>query len=690
MKPENNNRNVTTVGSQAAASFEISANASAHIMGILREGLYTDRILAVLREYSANAWDAHRSVGKHNVPIEIHLPTREDQVFRVRDHGPGLSHDEMFQIFTQYGESTKRDSNDVVGQLGIGSKSGFAYSDTFTVISRHGGMRRTYVAALDESEKGTLVLLDERSCEPGDTGLEIQIATKPGDVYEWQHKAERLFQHFEPRPTINIELPAPPSEVTRLTHGAIFPDGEGQWTAIMGCIPYRLNLEQLDAAQLPKCVGSLSGQLRFAIGEVSMSASREELKYTSQTKAAIVKRMAELVDEYVAQVLALLETQALKGWEARLRVRVLARLGLPLPEEWAGLGEAFVTLTYDPKMFSILHGGAALSTRISVDADTKLWIDDCRRELKGYNLSADDYVVRSAIKTPVEIRAALDTALTAAQLSGVQIDVLSNRDWQEWRVPKKKTGNPKHRARMFQLDQTRTSHSAPWSDNWEPVTREPDDEDVYVKLIAFVPGEDRHWFREYRQTVEMARAIGMAVPPVYGYKHTEAKPARGMRGRPWSAWVTEVITTAERLFGDRMEEYQWAYGPSNNGLSELVRLATVERVRSLSASLGVTHPLVVLVERIRMARIALEPIHMILQGLRPRVTWDQSQAKPALEALHARYPLLSGRMESLVGAHSYYSGGADQLAAVEYVKLIDAKEQLLAEPASPAVLKVVS
>ena len=72
----------------------------------------------------------------------------------VRDYGPGLSHDDMFRVFTRYGRSTKRDSNEVVGMLGIGSKSGFAYADTFTVVSRHGGRVRTYVAALDESEIG--------------------------------------------------------------------------------------------------------------------------------------------------------------------------------------------------------------------------------------------------------------------------------------------------------------------------------------------------------------------------------------------------------------------------------------------------------------------------------------------------------------------------------------------------------
>src|SRR5678815_1268839 len=103
----------------------------------------------------------------------------------TRDFGPGLSHDDIFNVFTKYGASTKRGTDDAVGMLGIGSKSGFAYSDTFTVTSWHQGRRGVYAAVLDPSDKGELKLLDEgdAGCE---TGVQIQIAVKPNDVEEFQ------------------------------------------------------------------------------------------------------------------------------------------------------------------------------------------------------------------------------------------------------------------------------------------------------------------------------------------------------------------------------------------------------------------------------------------------------------------------------------------------------------------------
>jgi len=65
-------------------------------MTILRDTLYSDKILAVLREYSANAWDAQREIGRGSEPIEVTLPTLQDPTLRIKDKGPGLSKESIF------------------------------------------------------------------------------------------------------------------------------------------------------------------------------------------------------------------------------------------------------------------------------------------------------------------------------------------------------------------------------------------------------------------------------------------------------------------------------------------------------------------------------------------------------------------------------------------------------------------
>ena len=94
-------RQVQSGGVETSRSFEISSKDSAHIMTILRDTLYSDKILAVLREYAANAWDAHREMGKPDLAIQVILPTVMNPTLIIRDFGRGLSHEDAFDVYTQ-------------------------------------------------------------------------------------------------------------------------------------------------------------------------------------------------------------------------------------------------------------------------------------------------------------------------------------------------------------------------------------------------------------------------------------------------------------------------------------------------------------------------------------------------------------------------------------------------------------
>ena len=157
MIPNTQLRTVQSNGVQDVASFDISSKEEnrTFIMGLLRDAIYSDKVLAVLREYSANAWDEHRQSGRGDLPIKVTLPTAVDPTLTIRDFGRGLSHKDVFTVFTQYGESSKRTDSSAVGMLGIGSKSGFAYTDSFTVTSWHSGGKRVYAAVLDAYDQGT-------------------------------------------------------------------------------------------------------------------------------------------------------------------------------------------------------------------------------------------------------------------------------------------------------------------------------------------------------------------------------------------------------------------------------------------------------------------------------------------------------------------------------------------------------
>jgi len=115
---------------------------NAKMAKILSDGLYSDKIQSIIRELSCNAVDSHVEAGKGDEPIEVHLPTVFEPVFYVRDFGVGLDHEQVIKIYTVYGASTKTNSNEFIGQLGLGSKSPFSYVDAFDVTARKEGVKR--------------------------------------------------------------------------------------------------------------------------------------------------------------------------------------------------------------------------------------------------------------------------------------------------------------------------------------------------------------------------------------------------------------------------------------------------------------------------------------------------------------------------------------------------------------------
>ena len=151
--------NVTSSGIQEAVSFGIKSDGLAHIFNVLRNQLYSDKILAVMREYSANAVDANVEAGKPLTPITVTLPNRMNLNFKVRDNGFGLSDEDIREVYAFYGESTKRNSNALIGQLGLGSKSAFAYGDNFVINSFIGGKMSSYNAFIDDSQVGQIAKL---------------------------------------------------------------------------------------------------------------------------------------------------------------------------------------------------------------------------------------------------------------------------------------------------------------------------------------------------------------------------------------------------------------------------------------------------------------------------------------------------------------------------------------------------
>ncbi|WLB04159.1 hypothetical protein [Bradyrhizobium elkanii] len=289
------------VQDEVAISFE--ANAVAFYAQI--SGLAKDKIGYPIRELTTNMWDGSRLKYGDDIPEDkipqIRLPTQLSPTISFRDFGPGMSPDDMKNVYARLYASTKRGSNDQVGGWGLGSKSPYAYlisdsgSGSYTVTSYHGGMMRTYVLSLSQSGAPTMRLLIEApSDEP--TGLEVSFPVRREDIREFHDRARSILWSFTPRPKITPAIdwkdPVVMSQgdnYTRYKNGTVPFNGPH---VRMGCVMYPFDMRQI------KTTGFLdySDAVLFdaPIGSLKVTLSREELAYDDNTKATL----ARLTEEY--------------------------------------------------------------------------------------------------------------------------------------------------------------------------------------------------------------------------------------------------------------------------------------------------------------------------------------------------------------------------------------------------------
>lgn len=683
MKPTTETRETFSSPNLQSAAFGISEKNMHKIAWMLRSGVYTDKPLAVLREYASNAWDAHRMVGKSDVPIRVTVPTRQDPTLRIRDFGPGLSQNDVFEVYTQYGDSTKENTNNAVGMLGIGSKSGFAYSDSFTVTSWHAGQRSVYVAVLEpvedeegnEQTVGVMRLLHQEECPIDDTGIEVMIAVRPEDVYDFQEKAKNLYQHFNPRPEINIALPEVPEEQTVLTNGAISGQAYygSEWVALMGCVPYRLNLTKLDQARLAKCLPKLHGVLYFNIGDVDISVSREELEYTRRTKEKILQKFDDLIDEYVTRALVDLENASVSDWDKRLKVQVLDQMGLPLPDKYEDLAKKHVKITYAPGTFTLLHG-SNVAVMLTIAANTRLLLDDTGKTLANYHLGEHDYVVRAAEGRSLDdTQNLLTEALAKSGLTGVKIAKLSECHYYTPPIKAKKQTNPKHKAKMFVMKTGYKSFAAPYSTYWDTVTREAEDTDVYVVISHFQPYSG--FWNEMLSDMKLAECFGVTTfPQIFAYKETEKVPVdlskvKGKEYRVWRKEFFQSLLTPDNLA--KIQEYFW----NDPIIDGHISFPTKQNRLIVINDLGAGHPISVLLERQASCKVRDGVVGQLADLV--GITRESSEAGKAYLEICRRYPLLGkGNLDELWP--SYYQNASDPSAQEwrDYVKMVDERDNL--------------
>lgn len=304
MQLKSNERDFSSNLQSAGNGFTVKASPKA--FDILSSGIYSDKEKAIVRELVCNAYDSHVDAGKLDTPFHVHVPNDIVPVFYVEDFGLGLSTDDVLKLYTSYFTSTKTESNDVVGALGLGSKSPFAYTDTFTVESTYQGVRTQFVAYKDADG---LPMISEMGSTKVDApnGLKVSVGIDSNDFRTFRTKIQEIMAVFNPDHYEILNDPdgyaKPKVFESTYTHENInFYKGGGNVSAIMGNIRYPINLNLIAdhdrnlVANLRSFInGAINVHINFDIGDLDISASREELGYDNRTVTNIISQLEKIV-----------------------------------------------------------------------------------------------------------------------------------------------------------------------------------------------------------------------------------------------------------------------------------------------------------------------------------------------------------------------------------------------------------
>lgn len=176
------------------------------IFYLLSKNLYKNPIRAIIRELVSNAVDACVRANNKTDPIVLHFPNAGEPFF-VQDFGIGMSMLTVAKVYSVFLKSDKRTSTKEIGGRGLGAKTPFAYTESFTLetTSPDDGIRRTFVFQRGNVDTpASFSYLDHLDVVDSPIrGSKVSFNMLPEDVPSFFDELHDVFFHNHP---IKIEM----------------------------------------------------------------------------------------------------------------------------------------------------------------------------------------------------------------------------------------------------------------------------------------------------------------------------------------------------------------------------------------------------------------------------------------------------------------------------------------------------
>jgi hypothetical protein len=282
---------------QESIGMSLDLDSAQILMQMLSKNLYSDDIGSAIRECASNALDSHRRAGVDTpIVVSFKASTANNYEFCVEDFGIGLDADDVRNIISKYGKSTKRESTTELGMMGLGFKAPLAYSSSFYFVCRKDGVERKYMMYEGEDVNTIDLLYETKTEEPN--GVKIIIPVKFNDRWSFMRKIKEQLCYFE---SVYFDVPEDSSItndflISRHTH---FQFSEMSTdTRLHICLDnvyYPLDFEKIGIDRIDFPIA-----LRFSLSDgLFPTPNRESLRYTQEAKKIIMDKLAQVADYYV-------------------------------------------------------------------------------------------------------------------------------------------------------------------------------------------------------------------------------------------------------------------------------------------------------------------------------------------------------------------------------------------------------
>jgi len=273
---------------------KINSNKLYKLYNIL-SGLYKNIYSSIIREYCSNAWDSMKMAGKEDDPILVDIQwdylTKSGNVI-ISDTGLGMSPQIMESIYFNYLDSTKEETNEVIGCFGLGSKSALAYHHTFFINTIFEGIEYKYMFSKQSNGIPAGELLSEAPTDKCN-GTTITIPIKTESDASYFHNAAKEQLLYFPNVVVKSHLHFD-NDYKLYEHDLFYFNTKitsitSKMHLVVGSAYYKIDYSELGINPIDIPIA-----IKFNIGELMPTPSREDIIYSKHSIALIKDRIIQI------------------------------------------------------------------------------------------------------------------------------------------------------------------------------------------------------------------------------------------------------------------------------------------------------------------------------------------------------------------------------------------------------------